>query len=154
MTEGTIQIPEGKVGFDDETPAGEKNTKTKANKKKKFRISVCETQSRKVENKVLQTPFLFIAMIFFYLWRKVLSYHPKANLILKMTLLPAYVKNETKLIAFTKWFSQRKFYCSFFEKEKVSNWKIGLWVEVPPWTLSLMKFQWSVEGNYLLNKRK
>ena len=91
MTEGTIQIPEGKVGFDDETPAGEKNTKTKANKNKLLRISVCVTQRRKVENKVLQTLFLFIAMIFFYLWRKVLSYHQKANLILKMTLL--HVKN-------------------------------------------------------------
>ena len=88
MVEGTIQIPEGKVGFDDETPTGEKNTKQKQIKNKLLRISVCETQRRK-----LQTAFLFIAMDFFYLWRKVLSYHPEANLILKMTLLHAYVKN-------------------------------------------------------------
>ena len=72
MTEGTIQIPEGKVGFDDETPTGGKNTKTKANKNKLLRISVCEMQRRKVENKVLQTPFLFIAMIFLFMAQSII----------------------------------------------------------------------------------
>ena len=92
MTEGTIQIPEGKVGFDDETPTGEKNTK-----QKQIKISCSEFQfvkRRDVSSKIrcYKPPFYLLLWFFFYLWRKVLSYQPDTNLILKMTLLHTYVK--------------------------------------------------------------
>ena len=60
MTEGTIQIPEGKVGFDDETPAGEKNTKTKANKKKSSEFQFVKRRAVRSKIRCYKPPFYLL----------------------------------------------------------------------------------------------